>query len=121
MADESRHDVERRLREIFEPSPDAVGRVRDAALAEPQRRRGGWRPALAVAAILMGLAAVLVLWRGPEAPVSPASTEVLAGTLSEGLLVVQLPDGSTSITGGPAREGRSPEGSGVVLVEGDFR
>lgn len=121
MADELRDDVERRLRESFEPPPGAVRRVRDGALAARQPRRAGWKPALAAAAAVTGLAAALVFWRGPEPPVSPAGTEMLDGTLSEGLLLIQLPDGSTSITGGHAREGRTPEGYGFVLVEGGLR
>lgn len=121
MADDSRDDVERRLREAFEPAPGAAGRVRDGALAAHQRRSGGWRPALAGAAVLMTLAAALLFWRGPGAPAPSAGTEALDATLSEGLVIVQLPDGSTSITGGPAREGRTPEGYGFVLVEGELR
>lgn len=120
MADESRYDVERRLRESFEPAPDAVRRVRDSALAARRPRRVGWRPTLAAGAAAAGLAAALVFWRGPEAPVPSAGFEILAGTLSDGMLVIQLPDGSTSITGGAAREGRAPEGYGFVLVEGEL-
>jgi hypothetical protein len=121
MADDPRDDFERRLRKVFEPAPGAAVRVRDGALAAHQRRSGGWRPAMAGAAALTALAAALVFWRGQGAPTPSAGTEALAATLSEGLVILQLPDGSTSITGGPAREGRTPEGYGFVLVEGELR
>jgi hypothetical protein len=43
----------------------------------------------------------------------------LSGSFTAGLLIVALPDGSTAITGGEARQDRPQSGYGIVLVEGE--
>jgi hypothetical protein len=45
----------------------------------------------------------------------------LSGSLTDGLLVISLPDGSVSISDGGTRDSRPPDGYGIVLVEGDPR
>ena len=53
MADDAHDDIDRRLRESFEPTPEAVGRVRASALAAPRQQRLAWRRALAVAFLVL--------------------------------------------------------------------
>ncbi|HNV03506.1 MAG TPA: RNA polymerase sigma factor [Vicinamibacterales bacterium] len=79
------------------------------------------RMALATAAAILVLAAALTVRQSAELPAPPAVPDAISGTLSDGLLVVRMPDGSTSITGGPARQSRPPEGHGLLLVEGEAR
>ncbi|MCU0250675.1 MAG: hypothetical protein MUE61_10720 [Vicinamibacterales bacterium] len=52
--------------------------------------------------------------------VEPAGA-VLVGSVTDGLLVIPLPDGSTAITGGESRRGRPDDGYGIVFVEGELR
>ncbi len=121
MTDRDRPEIDDLLRRAFEPDASAVARAANRALgASPGslRRLRLTRPATAAAAAVLALAALFTVNRGSQTPAPPVGPEVLAGTLSGGMLVIQMPDGSVSITGGPAREGRSPEGHGLLLVEG---
>ena len=118
MADNPHAPLDERLREAFEADPRAASRVaREALTAHAPARRRGWVAAASAAAIVC-LAAVLVLW--PSRPVPPAEPAgaVLVGSVTDGLLVVPLPDGSVAITGGVARQDRPKEGYGLVLGEG---
>ena len=121
-------DVDRRLRDAFPDDAPAAGRVARAALADevPSGRRYGWT-ALAAASIVT-LAIALTSWPARQAP--PRETDralaqdaplVLSGSIVDGALVVTLPDGSTSIAWGGARNDRPPDGSGIVFVEGVIR
>lgn len=118
MADEPHAPLDDRLRDAFEADPRATSRVaREALTAHATARRPGRLAAVSVAAIVC-LAAVVVFWPSrPVRHVEPA-TAVLVGSVTDGLLVVALPDGSTAITGGVARQDRPKEGYGLVLVEG---
>jgi hypothetical protein len=91
-----------------------------AAKARGARRR--WA-AVATAAVLL-VASALVLWPArplPEPAAEPSAPPMLSGVITDGALVVSMPDGSTSIAWGGARSDRLPDGYGMVLVEGDSR
>ena len=121
MADDPHAALDRRLREAFEPDPQAVARVAEGALAgETRRWRPGWTAATAAAAALC-LAAAVAFWPPRPSPGIEAPGAFLSGSFTEGLLVVSLPDGSTAITGGEARKDRPDPGYGIVLVEGGHR
>ncbi|MEW5981677.1 MAG: hypothetical protein AB1806_04825 [Acidobacteriota bacterium] len=136
-----RADVDARIRAAFEPETGAAARVARAALAadagsppgtevehlSPARRRTGlrWVGVVAAAAVVI-LAASLALqpWRPvtlPEAATVTVGAPSLTGSFTDGVLVLSLPDGSVSITGGEARDERPPDGYGIVLVEGEVR
>ncbi len=121
MADDPNAPLDDRLRHAFEADPRAASRVaREALAARPAARRRGRLAAVSAAAIVC-LAAVVLFWPSrPVRHVEPA-TAVLVGFVTDGLLVVPLPDGSTAITGGESRRGRPDEGYGIVLVEGELR
>jgi hypothetical protein len=53
-------------------------------------------------------------------PAEPAGA-VLVGSVTDGLLVIPLPDGSVAITGGEVRQDRPDDGYGIVIVEGGLR
>ena len=121
MADNPQAPLDDRLREAFEADSRAASRVAREALAAHARAPRRGRLAAVAAAAIVCLAAVLVLW--PSRPVPPAepATAVLVGSVTDGILVVPLPDGSVSITGGEPRLGRLDAGYGIVLVEGELR
>ena len=121
MADDPQADLDRRLRDAFEPGPRAAARIASAALADRAvTRRRGWL-GLAAAAATVCIVSALVFWpSGPIPHVEPAALS-LSGSLTDGLLVVSLPDGSVAITGGDARQDRPQDGFGLVLVEGELR
>lgn len=119
MADDPHTSLDRRLREAFEADPRAVARVAKGALAGETRR---WSPAWtgATAAAALCLAAAVALWPS-EPPTELGQGAFPSGTLTDGVLVVPLPDGSVAISGGEARQDRPDEGYGIVLVEGELR
>ena len=121
MADNPHAPLDDRLRAAFEADPRAASRVaREALAARAEVRRRGWFAAASAAAMVC-LAAVLVLWPSRPVPhVEPAGA-VLVGSVTNGLLVIPLPDGSTAITGGESRRGRPDDGYGIVFVEGELR
>ena len=124
MTDPDRPDIDDRVSCVFEPDAPTVARVSARALGAAPGSGRPSRLALSAAAVAVAglvLAAVLTVSRGSQTPAAPAGPKVLTGALSDGLLVIEMPDGSTSITGGPARAGRSPEGHGLLLVEGEPR
>jgi peptidoglycan/LPS O-acetylase OafA/YrhL len=120
MADNPHAPLDDRLRKAFEADHRAVSRVAREALTAhaPARRRRRWFAAVSAAACL---AAALVFWPSRPLPHVEPATAVLVGSVTDGLLVVPLPDGSVAITGGEARQDRPDEGYGLVLVEGDLR
>ena len=70
------------------------------------------------------MASTLAFWPAPPllAPgAEPFASPILLGSIDNGALVVALPDGSTSISWGGARDDRPPDGSGLVIVEGVVR
>jgi hypothetical protein len=121
MADDPHARLDDRLRKAFEADNRAASRVAREALADravtgPRRRLG-----LAAAAATVCIVSALVFW--PSRPIPRVEPDALAlsGSLTDGLLVVPLPDGSVAITGGEARRGRPDDGYGIVLAEGDVR
>jgi ferric-dicitrate binding protein FerR (iron transport regulator) len=121
MADDADADLDRHLRNAFEPESEAVSRVAANALsaraALPRRR---W-PRVAAAAAVVCIAAALALWRAQPAPQVEPAEAPLSGSIADGILVVTLPDGSVAISGGEARPGRPDDGYGIVIVEGELR
>jgi hypothetical protein len=118
-------DIDRCVREAFGTDPDAVERITTGALADHcSRRPRGWSFRIAVAgavvAVTAATAATVVLW--PVRPVPDVVTSSSwSGSLTDGVLVVSLPDGSTSIFGPNVNEDRPPDGFGIVLVEGEVK
>jgi hypothetical protein len=125
MTDDPHASLDRRLRDAFDGDPGRASRAAAAAFAgDGTRRRRGWRRAAAVVcpvAVLVGLAFAMTRWTSPSVPHPEPAFVSLSGSLTDGLLVVALPDGSTSITGGESREDRPLDGYGIVLVEGELR
>ena len=119
MTDDPHAPLDDRLRKAFEADHRAVSRVaREALTAHATARRRRWVAAVSAAACL---AAALVFWPSRPLPhVEPAGA-VLVGSVTDGILVVPLPDGSVAITDGVARQDRPDDGYGLVLVEGDLR
>jgi hypothetical protein len=136
-------DIDRRLQEAFGDDAAAAARVARAALADEDARgslavprtltadaarpRRRWAAVAAGAAVLL-VASALVWWPAPpltapgvEPPTQPDAALVLSGSILDGALIVSLPDGSTSIYWGAARNDRPPDGSGIVIVEGVVR
>jgi hypothetical protein len=73
------------------------------------------------AAAIVCVTAAIALWPSGPAPHLEPATAALVGSVTDGLLVVPLPDGSVSITGGEPRRGRPDDGYGIVIVEGELR
>jgi hypothetical protein len=136
MTEPETPDIDRRLREAFEDDAAAAARIAREALADEDahpgrstpdtltarmpRGRNGWAAVAAGAAVVL-IASALVFWpdrRLPEPAAEPSEPLVLSGVITDGALIVQLPDGSTSISWGGARDDRPPDGSGIVIVEG---
>jgi hypothetical protein len=119
MAPHRPDDVDQQVRESFRLEPAAVRRVVDgarvAAAGRPRRARAN-RAALAAAGVLL-LAAAVVWWPRPPGVQAPADS-VVSGSLTDGVLVLTFPDGSTSILGADRGDERPADGLGIVLVEG---
>jgi hypothetical protein len=112
-------DVDDRLREAFRGDEAAAARVARGAFAraaKPMRRLWWWRYAVLPAAGMVLLGIYLVQAR--PGPPKLAEPPALSGTLADGMLVVDLPDGSVSITDAGIRDERPPDGFGIVFVEG---
>jgi hypothetical protein len=70
------------------------------------------------AVAIVSVAAAIAWWPARQAPPAAPATAALVGSVTDGLLVVPLPDGSVAIAGGEPRRDRPREGYGIVLVEG---
>jgi len=123
LADE---DVRNRRVTRFALTVDAAGDGRldrrSAAATAPHARRR-WAAVAAGAAVLL-VASALVFWPArplPDPAAEPSEPPMLSGVITDGALVVSMPDGSTSISWGDARDDRPPDGSGIVFVEGAIR
>jgi hypothetical protein len=121
MADDPHAALDRRLRDAFEPDHRAVSRVaREARTAHGTARPRRWL-GLAAAAATGCIVSALVFWPLRPLPHVEPAAAALVGSVTDGILVVPLPDGSVAITGGEARKDRPDPGYGIVLVEGEFR
>ena len=127
MTDGPGPDIDRRIRDAFACDPAAVRRVAVGADARSRRHSAGRRLAFAsrLAALCVTGGAVLAIVmlllpvRMPPPGTGPEPARVaLSGTVTDGLLVVPLPDGSVAIAGGEPRRDWPREGYGIVLVEG---
>jgi hypothetical protein len=94
--------------------------VARGALAADTRRPVRWRVAFGVGLAAGLIAAVSTVWPDRTVP-GPFEVMSLSGSLTDGLLVISLPDGSVSISDEGTRDSRPPDGYGIVLVEGDPR
>ena len=116
-------EVDRRLREPFEPDGVTVARVVAASASGTAPRRGHRRRALTLAwagGALLGLTiATAVYWRSAASLPPDPPAYVFSGSFNDDVLVLSAPDGSVSLSGPGARDDRPPDGSGIVLVEGD--
>jgi hypothetical protein len=115
-------EVDGRLRDAFRGDDAAATRVVRGAFARAERpvpRATWWRYAVLPAAAVVVMLVVLLVQPRP-APVEPAESPALSGSLIDGVLVVDLPDGSVSITDAGIRDDR-PDGFGIVFVEGEPR
>lgn len=121
MADNPQAPLDDRLRAAFEADPRTASRVaREALAAHANAPRRGRLAAVSAAAILCVAAAIAWWPSGPAPHVEPAGV-VLVGSVTDGLVVVPLPDGSVAVSGGESRRGRPDDGYGIVLVEGELR
>jgi len=116
-------EVDRRIRESYRVEPAAIRRVVESAQgasAIAPRRAWALRTAVAATAGVLALSAAVLWW--PRAPIVPAPAEsVVSGSLTDGVLVLTWPDGSTSILGPDRGDERPPDGIGIVMVEGGSR
>ncbi len=122
MAPQQPDEIDRRIRESFGVEPEAVRRVvagAQTAAAEQARRTWPLRAVVATAGVL-ALTAAVAWWPYRPALQAPAES-VVRGSLTDGVLVLTWPDGSTSILGADRSGERPPDGVGIVLVEGGNR
>jgi hypothetical protein len=128
MTEPETPDIDRRLREVYGDDEAAAGRVARAALAEEDSLVGRvaagsprrWAAVAAGAGVLL-VASALVWWpaRTLQAPVTePAAPPTLSGVITDGALVVSMPDGSVLISAGQPRTDRLPDGFSLVILEG---
>lgn len=135
MTEPDTPDIDRRIRAAFRDDDAAAARIAQAALVgedvsarrvsrdatgDASRRRRQWAAVAAGAAALLAASAV-VFWPVhplPEPGAGAPVRQLLVGSIRDGALIVPLPDGSTSISWGAARDDRPPDGSGIVFVEG---
>jgi hypothetical protein len=124
MTHDPQPDIDRRLREAFEPDSRAVARVMTGASTDTAARRH-WPPRLAWATVvvLAVVAGATAYWRSVPAvqPEAPQELLLLSGSFTDDVFVVSAPDGSVYLSGPGARDDRPPDGSGIVFVEGEFR
>ncbi|OFW09559.1 MAG: hypothetical protein A3H96_19000 [Acidobacteria bacterium RIFCSPLOWO2_02_FULL_67_36] len=124
---EPNEHVDRTLRDAFAVGDDVARRVSDHALAAPPHRprRAPLVASLALAAVTLCAGLVAWLSRPPVRPshvtTAPANVTELTGSFVDGVLIVPIP-GDVIVIAGPGQpDDRPPEGSGVVLLEGDAR
>jgi hypothetical protein len=120
MAPQQPAEIDRRIRESFGVEPAAIRRIVDGAQAAAAGRRPRtW--ALRTAAAIVGVVAlaVAVAWWPRAKVVPPPADLVVSGSLTDGVLVLTWPDGSTSILGADRSGERPPDGVGIVLIDGE--
>ena len=119
--------VDQALRDAFAVDEDVAGRVSDRALAAPPGRRRRATLVASLALVAVTVCAVVATWlsRAPvrSSPVTTAPVNVteITGSLVDGVLIVSIPGDGIVIAGPGQRDHRPPEGSGIVLLEGDAR
>ncbi len=124
---EPNEHVDQTLRDAFPVDRGVAVRVSDRVLAAPPhpRRRASLAASLALAAVTLCAGLVAWLSRPPARPspvtTAPAPVTELTGSFVDGVLSVSIPGDGVVIAGPGQRDDRPPEGSGVVLLEGDAR
>jgi hypothetical protein len=96
---------------------------RSAAAKAPHARRC-WAAVAAAGAAVLLVASALVFWPArplPEPAAEPSEPPMLSGVITDGALVVSMPDGSVLISAGGPRTDRLPDGFALVIVEGAIR
>jgi hypothetical protein len=127
MTTEPNEHVDQTLRDAFAVDDNVARRVSDHALvALPRhRRRASVVASLALASVTLCAGLVAWLSRPPVGPsrvtTAPANVTELTGSFVDGVLIVPIPGDVIVIAGPGPRDDRPPEGSGVVLLEGDVR
>jgi hypothetical protein len=127
MTTEPNEHVDQTLRDAFAVDDDVARRVSANALAAPphHRRRAPLVASLALAAVTLCAGLVAWLSRTPVHPslvtTAPANVTELTGSFVDGVLIIPIPGDVIVIAGPDQRDDRPPEGSGVVLLEGDAR
>jgi hypothetical protein len=127
MTTEPNEHVDQTLRDAFPVDDDAGMRVSADALAAPpyHRRRASLVASLALAAVTVCVGVVAWLSRPPVRPslvtTAPVDVTELTASFVDGVLIVPIPGDVIVIAGPDQRDDRPPEGSGVVLLEGDAR
>lgn len=127
MTTEPNEHVDQALRDAFAVDDGVARRVSARALAAPphRRRRAPLVASLALAAVTLCAALLAWLSRPPVRPslvtTAPVDVTELTGSFVDGVLIVPIPGDVIVIAGPDQRDDRPPEGSGVVLLEGDAR
>ena len=127
MTTEPNEHVDQTLRDAFAVGDDVAGRLSEHALAAPPRHRRRTALLGSLALAVVTLCAGLVAWlsRPPVRPslvtTAPVDVTELTGSFVDGVLIVPIPGDVIVIAGPDQRDDRPPEGSGVVLLEGDAR
>ncbi len=135
MTTEPNEHVDQTLRDAFAVDDDVAERVSEHALAAPphRRRRASLVASLALAAVTVCAGLVVWLSRPTVRPsprlreasarqvvtTAPADAAELTASFVDGVLIVPVPGDVIVIAGPDQRDDRPPEGSGVVLLEGD--
>jgi hypothetical protein len=127
MTTEPNDQVDQTLRDAFAVDDDVAGRVSARALGPPlhHRRRVALVASLALSAVTLCAGVAAWLSYPPIRPSlgteGPKDVTELTGSLVDGVLIVPIPGDVIVIAGPGQRDDRPPEGSGVVLLEGDAR
>ncbi len=107
------------LRDLLEPTPETVSRVKATALQVDPRRRV-WMAPFALASVLAVLVVVAALgfWRRESAAVQP---DVFTAEFVGDVLVIRGPNGSMTLLGPPVAAPSSQAGGSQITYEGSAK
>jgi hypothetical protein len=127
MTTEPNERVDQTLRDAFAVGDDVAERVSEHVLEarSHHRRRAGLVASFALASVTLCAGVVAWLSYPPIRPSLvtnvPKDVTELTGSFLDGVLIVPIPGDVIVIAGPDQRDDRPPEGSGVVVLEGDAR